>query len=294
MVNTFIFCRSVYKQAYVKKLADQYLGQTKSEELKGARGEELNVYFDVPKLIDQLPSGDTVSYVLVIGGDGTLNYLLNSLFQRSPNLIKKIKFVLLGHGSGNDLLFYLKRDKRERHEFEIFPVKCSVDNKKTVLSVNSCSAGLTSNIVSLRDKIASKLRFLGGASYYLSLILSIFTINRRLGVEVENNRIETSLLIFMNGGRFGNGIPVMKESNLFSKSFSFFYLENISWVRLVVELLKAILFGIEKSRFIVARECESLNLVFDKPTQLEYDGECIEIKKELTLSALNQPMTVLI
>lgn len=159
-------------------------------------------------------------YMISVGGDGTLNEILNGCLS-SPAATPCLG--ALAHGTANDMLRSLRlngsidelcdmiRDRRER-TIDIGWVSCrdTSGDEETRHFINIADIGIGAEVV---QHLNQQHRLLGSNLHYLRAILKTFSHyqNRELAITSDNNfhwRGKALALVAANGQYFGSGLCV--------------------------------------------------------------------------------------
>ena len=148
----------------------------------------------------------------VIGGDGTLNYFINTY----PDL--KIPICTFKGGSGNDLHWMLYGERKfEEQVFhalsgEVQEVDAGICNGK--LFINGVGIGFDGAIV---NDLIGKKKMSGKASYFMSVLKQIVNYSEKeciISVNEVTIREETFMITIANGQRYGGGFKVAPAASV--------------------------------------------------------------------------------
>lgn len=160
-----------------------------------------------------------VSVILVMGGDGTLNEVVNALgeYSRTP-------LGILAGGSGNDTAKSLgwPADPRNMMRYLLnarvkmldLGVVTSQTQKRYFLNVASC--GISAAIAhQMRER---RRQTTGSWAYYLETLRAIWSYKpQQIQVDIDGKHIQhpdCSLLVFANGQYFGGGMQIAPGARL--------------------------------------------------------------------------------
>jgi diacylglycerol kinase family enzyme len=232
--------------------------------------------------------------IVVVGGDGTMNLVVNTLLKVSQKIsLDEISLLLVPFGSGNDLNRLLNEKKnRENKSADIIPLSITVDGKKK-FALNSCSIGYCAHVANARNKMVENYPMIGGLSYILSILFSLHHLAIKQEYIIDSKKIHTQLMVFMNGGFFGHGIRVTKSPMIESSSFKQISLvKSYGALSLVWALIKSLVGSIEGIRETKSEKKQKLSISVSNPTILELDGEVVIVDKDIIVEKLNTPIQV--
>ena len=156
--------------------------------------------------------------LLAIGGDGTLNEIINGMLTRKDE--KKVPLGLIPGGSGNSYLHDLKLTepliatnaiiKNKTQAMDV--AKIEIENK-IQYSINMIGWGLVTDI----GNKAEKYRWLGTSRYTMLSILEVFTYKSRpatLMMEKKTIKDDFTFIIACNSIHVGNGMKMAPRAKL--------------------------------------------------------------------------------
>jgi len=172
--------------------------------------------------------------LLVIGGDGTLNEVVNGLCV-APG--KNPKVFLLPGGTGNDFhRNFIASDLSAQSPKNIFGQKgeqvqiaCLQTASEKRYFINITDIGFGGNVVRELNELRNK--FGAGFSYFLAIIRTFFKY-KNPALTISYKGIERTQKFFMiaicNGSVFGNGLIVSPGTNPRDKQFGLVILGDVS------------------------------------------------------------------
>lgn len=159
-----------------------------------------------------------VSGICIIGGDGTINQVVNGMFLREDNI--KLPLGIIPAGTGNSFMHDIgvldpeeavKNIIKEKIKFiDIAKIKMK---KETVFSINIIGWGLVTDI----NISAEKFRWLGSQRYNLTTLLHVLTNKKRkakLFVDGEELNQKFSFIIACNTIHTGKGMKIAPKAKL--------------------------------------------------------------------------------
>lgn len=193
------------------------------------------------------------SQILVVGGDGTLNEVVNGFFANQTLINPDASLAILSHGTGGDFLRSLSQ-KRGLTSFldvlqrqHIVPIDCGVvqfQNPSGDLEyryfLNVADVGLSGETV---DRVNKRSKVLGGRlSFLLGSLMSVLSYqNKEMKCVLDGKVIvngTTNSIIVANGRYFGGGMMVAPKAEMSDGLFDIIVLEDISKWRILRHLPK--------------------------------------------------------
>ncbi|MES2690266.1 MAG: diacylglycerol kinase family protein [Bacteroidota bacterium] len=219
------------------------------------------------------------SDLVIMGGDGTLNYVLNHF---------KTIDIPIGYiscGTGNDIGMLLLSDKTFEEQFETAicanPQRVDVGVCNGRLFLNGAGIGFDGWVV---KRLLAKSLFKGKAAYYSTVIsLLLFYKETRVTIIAGHKNYETELFMLnaANGKSYGGGFRVAPHASI-----------TDGWLELIVisriSLLKRLLYlpVIEKGRhlekslsFIDYTQVKKISIVSEHLLHAHLDGEHLASKQ---------------
>ena len=262
----------------------------------------------IAKEISELSEDDI--RIIVVGGDGTINEVLNGITDFS-----RVKLGLIPTGSGNDFTRGLKLPRHNPKKALDIILKSTGDKKidlgrSTVLSTNdsrifgiSSGFGLDAivgtGINEAKIKKILNWLHLGKLSYAVLTIQTLFTM-RTYSVSLkfdDDEPISFNKLIFLAAMNFkaeGGGVPMSPKARGDDGELSVCLAAGVPKILtfLLFPLLCMGLHGNSKGFYL--RNCKSLVLQSDEKSILHTDGELVGSVDSVQFEVLPQKLTVLI
>lgn len=207
---------------------------------------------------------DSDAVVLVIGGDGTLNDVLNGLLAVERQTALPIAYIPTGTGnnfargaslgSASDALFRLKQTNQVKN-LSIGKIIVESPHQTTRYFVNSVGVGFDANVVIMTEqsnlkKMLNKFN-LGSYAYLLTAITAFFNQNAfhltLTNGEKYKHIPEIMLATIVNQPFFGGGIPILPSADLSKFELELLVIEKVSF------------FGFLKLLFDLKRNSSHLN-----------------------------------
>lgn len=224
-------------------------------------------------------------YVVAVGGDGTLNEVVNGVMQHPE---KKSCVVFLPFGSANDFSLTIPAfnsakelaegiRKNKIRNIDVGLIKSQDENGKIHKNffINVADAGIGATVV---KKVNRSRKFWGARLAYAKAIISTFLTyeasEARILVDGQEIRKKILTIIVANGKAFGEGIMIAPDAKVDDGRFSIVVIGKVS----VLEYLRYIP-GLRKGKKIEHREVMYLSgkeisvEPIDHSLNVEYDGE---------------------
>lgn len=204
--------------------------------------------------------------IILLGGDGTINTLVNNIFDynlQSSIHIKK-------NGSGNDFLRTLK----SQDETPQFIMQNTLDNQDTHYFMNGTGFGLDGLIIDYVDKAKNKGKF----TYFLcSLRAMINYVPEALEAIIDGEKFhfEKAYLVVVNNGKYvGGGMKMTPQANICNEELDIMIVHGLSKPMLLL-LFSTIYLGIHTkfTKWVFTKKCKTIDVTFTTPQICQSDGE---------------------
>ncbi len=213
--------------------------------------------------------------VIAMGGDGTLNEVLNGV--ADPG---RVRLGVIPCGSGNDFAAAAGIPGTPEGALAVL---LSGTAKYTdylvcggVRGINAVGTGIDVDI--LRRYARMKL-LKGAAAYLASLVLTLFTYKARRFTEiVGSKKTEHRALIACagNGRRIGGGIPICPEAKIDDGLADIVIVDDIPRLHIPAAFVKLLKHRILELPTTAFRRDSALRIVSDAPMPVQIDGEIYE------------------
>lgn len=227
--------------------------------------------------------------IIVIGGDGTFNEVINGI-----NDLSKWNFGLIPTGSGNDFASCLKLPKKNYIEC----LKVILNNNLKSLDyikvndmkcVNILGTGIDVDVL-LNFEKHTKLK--GSFRYFYSLIETLFHIKwHEFDVSIDDGPFEHKkgfIITLCNGSYFGGGIPICPSANPSDNKLEFIFVRPIKKIKILsalIKLMKGKIFKIKETEHIC---CKKAIFKDSKNLQLQIDGNITNDYNEYVCEIINE------
>lgn len=227
---------------------------------------------------------ENYDWVVSVGGDGTLNEIVNGLFLKSKEETQFPKLAMFPVGTGNDFSLSVKTTKdpskfiealKKGKTLEIDIGKIDSPTDASRYFINVADAGLGGDVM---QRIKTSGNVMGKWVYYKSILLSLFTFIRPTLKIISSHGETTSkviTVIIANGISFGGGYKIGYDAKLNDGTFFVAVVGDISiltYLMKIPALMKGKKINHPKVHYFHSKSI-SLENVSDSPCYLEMDGE---------------------
>jgi YegS/Rv2252/BmrU family lipid kinase len=229
------------------------------------------------QLAREFSKKEDCSGIVAVGGDGTFSEVLNGIDTNVP-----LGFV--SSGSGNDFMRSFSDKKTVEEQLEPIinsKTKCidfiEVNGKR---SLNVAGTGFDVDIL-IREKKLRKV-FGGSVGYYVSLIMTLFTLKfrkftMRIDDEMEINE-ECLIMSMANGKYFGGGMPISLESEIDDGVMELVLVKKMPLYRipgLLIRFMKGRLK--EDARYVDVYHSTKVECTVTPEVEINLDGELFKM-----------------
>ena len=239
------------------------------------------------EITNEIESGD----MIVMGGDGTFNEVLNGISDFS-----KWNIGLVPAGSGNDfaksigLTTDLIEDLKIILKKEVKPIDYIKVNDK--LCVNVLGTGIDVEVLINFEK-HTKLK--GSFRYFVSLLEALFPLKfHEFDVSIDDGPFERKrgfIIALCNGSDFGGGITICPKADSSDGKLEFVFVDEIKKIQIpkyLINLMKGNILKMPATQHI---QCSRAIFKDSKPLTLQIDGNITndhnEYKCEIVKKGIN-------
>ena len=211
--------------------------------------------------------------VYSVGGDGTLNDVINSVDSGT-------RLGIIPIGSGND--FYrvsskIKGDKK---------INLGVVNGRKF--INIASLGLDARIADRANYLKENYK---KTLIYFRAILSIIKDNRSIEYTINGEKDKSTVLVIGNGKYYGNGVPINPKYDLSSNYLNIISVPELKDRQIIKFILKALMEKHIDDPIINHYMTKKLNIISDEELLCNIDGE-IMTSKEFNFEVIEDGITL--
>lgn len=217
-----------------------------------------------------------IYHVFAIGGDGTVNEVLNGLVGTSSFL------SIIPCGTGNDFVKTLYENvKLEDYLHSLINgISCSIDlasvNGRYYLNISS--VGFDAEVAYNARKFKYNKYFPNSLSYLTSIFYTAFNFKSMdLKILVDNNHItqKTFLFAVSNGKCYGGGVFITPEANIIDGNLDICSVKKVTILKLLMSLKKAFDGNIKDIKEVSYHNCKKAIISSPKEFALNVDGELL-------------------
>lgn len=260
---------------------------------------------------------DDEKCIIIVGGDGTINEVVNGINDSGIEGLDKVKVGLIPAGSGNDFARGLGiKDNETKIIGEIIDNKHSEVLKKIDIGrvcykedgieksrLFAISSGIGLDAIVCKKTIDSKLKDflnkikLGKLTYILLTIETLFSMTTFVAdVKVKNEKFSLNKVIFManmNVRAEGGGVPMAPGAKSYDGKLSMCMASGIPKWRTFFCLPLLALAKHERIKGFRIIENEECEIVTDKAVVLHADGEYLADTNEVKYLCLKEKLCIL-
>jgi len=234
------------------------------------------------KLMDEVSS----KQIIVIGGDGTINEVINNYHEED--------IIYLAQGSGNDLARSLQLERSSSCIIKL--INSSDFNVYDVGDVNGkkfCSGfdiGFNADVIERVEKSRLK-KYFGSYIYLVEGVITILKLKKYYAkIQVGDNILETNnlrLLNLMLQPYEGGGIKFSNTATGRDGQFHIMIMADMSWFRFVYNYICLLLNKHNKLKGVKVLKADSLS-VETSQSYYQIDGELVVENKKMQLKCIKE------
>ena len=234
------------------------------------------------KLMDEVSS----KQIIVIGGDGTINEVINNYHEED--------IIYLAQGSGNDLARSLQLERSSSciiklinsSEFNVYDVG-DVNGKKFC---SGFDIGFNADVIERVEKSRLK-KYFGSYIYLVEGVITILKLKKYYAkIQVGDNILETNnlrLLNLMLQPYEGGGIKFSNTATGRDGQFHIMIMTDMSWFRFVYNYICLLLNKHNKLKGVKVLKADSLS-VETAQSHYQIDGELVAKDKKMQLKCIKE------
>ena len=232
--------------------------------------------------------------VYAVGGDGTLNEVLNGIVGSNSSL------GVIPSGSGND---YIK--SITKHQGKDILYRTIVGKEKLIdigkindrYFLNVASSGIDAQIAFNAQRLKKLPVINGFTAYFLSIIYTIFKYNNELiNIEIDDYKFKeiTVLVAFGKGSSYGGGMEVLPGAIIDDGYLDVCYIKGMSKLK-ILTLFPTLIKGKHGAitDYVSFFKCKTAKVFCDEEMPINIDGEII-MRKEVIFSILPKKIKFII
>lgn len=211
--------------------------------------------------------------VYSVGGDGTLNDVINSVDSGT-------RLGIIPIGSGNDFYRVSSKIKGDRK------INLGVVNGRKF--INIASLGLDARIADRANYLKENYK---KTLIYFRAILSIIKDNRSIEYTINGEKDKSTVLVIGNGKYYGNGVPINPKYDLSSNYLNIISVPELKDRQIIKFILKALMEKHIDDPMINHYMAKKLNIISDEELLCNIDGE-IMTSKEFNFEVIEDGITL--
>jgi len=245
--------------------------------------------------------------LVVIGGDGTLNEVINGIFSSDCTMTEEIVVAAIPSGTGNDwirqwsisrktnLIDYFRSGKRILADVGMV-VEKETQEKRRQYFLNAFGLGFDGEVVYRAERLRN---WVGAQSwtYLASVLLSVFRLRyKQLCIETGEDRIEGDVLTICigNGCYTGGGLMQTPRANPADGTFDIMLVQRIR-LRDIPSLINALLKRkIDLHPAVKTFRSDAVTVSSAQPVCCETDGVLLTLDYPMEIKLLPQKIQFLI
>jgi diacylglycerol kinase (ATP) len=238
-----------------------------------------------------------VRHFFIIGGDGTLNEVVNGIYTSSIVDKEQVMIAAMPYGSGNDWARYWKLSKKVKSLNHLFfkgkPVQVDI-GKFNYTNLDGSSAfryflngagfGFDGQVVRITNKLK---KYFGGSSfaYTFSVLLGVFVTSSQAMTLTGNKEVADKIfsVAIGNGCFSGGGLKQVPKANPTDGLLHVSAIRSPSFLKILSGLKFLFQDKIDEHELVHSFVTNTFTALSDKPTAIETDG--VEIIGKTPLSA---------
>ena len=264
------------------------------QKVKSIPGYDFNLTFTIDKndalFITRKAISDGASMIVAVGGDGTINEVVNGFFVEGNSLNPFCELGIINCGTGGGYARTLNNPKSIEQQFELLfqPASTELDlgqityqdySGTTVsrLFVNECQVGIGSDVAS---RVGKKSKIFGGKIAFgvAATALAILMKPLKLEIGFDDESIQEFSLIGLvvgNGTECAGGMRLTPDAKLNDGFFDVLSIHEMTVVQRLFNLSKVYSGKHILSPHFTIRRCKKLMIRSSINISLEADGEML-------------------
>ncbi len=229
-----------------------------------------------------LKDKDHINNIILLGGDGTINYMVNSLY--NEDLHQEI--FIKRNGSGNDYLRSLKDQDNAPQTI----MKATLDSH-TQYFMNGCGLGIDGLVIDYVDKASNKGKF----TYYFSTLKAMVNYvpeHAQCVIDGKEHHFNKTYSVIINNGKYvGGGMKMTPNASLNDDYLDIIIIHSIPKILLFFIFITVYL-GLHTkfTKYVYSTRCKDISVTFDTPQIAQTDGE--KFDDITTLNATSSKKTI--
>ena len=235
------------------------------------------------KVVSELQS-DQFDRILIFGGDGTVNEVVNGLYQ--SDLFSFFPIGIIPTGSGNSVVhdinyldYNIAIKKALSDDIRLMDVNKAIFDNEVRLSISVIGWGM----FSFGNVLAEKLRFLGTIRYDVASVIKLLekTLYKALiSIDGEMSNISCAFMVGCNSVHTGKGMKIAPSGGFYDEMIDMVIVkDDVSRLQLV-KVFKQVYTGKHTNLpYVHMSKVKSFSIDALKDSYFNVDGEIIKSKK---------------
>ncbi|MFP4371945.1 MAG: diacylglycerol/lipid kinase family protein [Halanaerobium sp.] len=229
-------------------------------------------------------------YIMAVGGDGTINEIINGIF--SVNKKTAVKLIIYPLGTGSDLsrslelpeavedfIQLIKRGKSRKIKAVEVNFLNQQKKRQQRYFLNIADCGMGAEVAKKLNQ--SKKTIDGRLSYLIKIFQTLFQYkNKEVIVEADNKLLyqgKINTAVIAHGNYFGGGIKIAPEADLAADKLNLVLLKDFSKPGIIFNLIKGYRGNHLSHPQVDSYSAEKIIITSPERVELEADGESIGI-----------------
>ena len=268
------------------------IAQSLLQKIKSSCDFEININFTTGKndatLITRKAIMDGASMIIAVGGDGTINEVVNGFFLEGEPLNPLCELGIINCGTGGGIARTLNNPHSTVQQIEqllkhgsialdLGHILCKDYSGTTVsrLFVNECQIGIGSKVAAI---VGKKFKFFGGTIAFgcVATFLAMFMKPLNLSIEFDNEDFQEFRLIGLvigNGTECAGGMKLTPDAKLNDGFFDVLSINDMKTGQRILNLSKVYSGTHILSPHCSVKRCKKLKVRSASDVSLESDGE---------------------
>jgi len=218
--------------------------------------------------------------VYSVGGDGTLNEVLNGIANSTSSL------AVIPSGTGNDFIKSISDDYRSEDI-----LLRTIEGKEEAIDlamvngryfINIASVGFDAEVVYNTIRFKKLPAVKGKFAYILGILATLFTYrSRNLNIDIDGSKlnVKATLLAVANGNCYGGGMLVAPKAKINDGEFEVCIVKHLSKLK-IARLFPLLIRGEHETMDVVTMlKGKKIKVISDEEIALNVDGEIDKIKE---------------
>jgi diacylglycerol kinase (ATP) len=238
---------------------------------------------DATKIAKKYVNSDNYR-VYSVGGDGTLNEVVNGMVNSKSSL------ATIPTGSGNDFLRTIYNGKKIKLK-EMILANIQGEEKLIDLAkindryfINISSVGFDADVVNTARKFKKLPLITGSTAYFMSIIVTIFQNKKRiLDMEIDDNKLQDRMMLVAagNGRYYGGGMKALPKADFQDELLDICLIHSMSRLRIFSLFPKYMKGNHDTIKEVTFKKIKKAIIKSEDTFPINADGETLYAKEVL-------------